>query len=601
MIHTSFTIEKYKGINRVVLDLKNNRILTLVGLNESGKTTLMEAVDLFYKLIKGYEPTIQELNKMRPKGADFSGNIKISGTLSFEPDDITLIKAYWSNTLKKKGDIDLPETFTYTYEFNFQINTHKKTNRICIFASKKSNAKTQLVNSDNAAWQELIKFIKNNIVPEILYYDDFVFDIPERITFYKTGLPDTESADPTQQVWRSVLDDVVRTVNPEMTIQKQIADKLDIDVDGVDNLIDRMAVELNQKITDAWMQLYSHNNKINFKEISIVYSRIDNGVSLSFKIKTQTGQVFSLNERSKGFKWFFAFLLYTEFRKNRTKNILFLLDEPASNLASTAQAKLLTAIENLSDKSLVIYSTHSHHLINPKWLSGAYIVINEYLNQQNLSGDFNMKEGAKIFAMKYYDYVGKGLGSDKVSYFQPILDALEYQPSAVEPIPNIVILEGRNDWYTFKYFFEIILEIKDNINLYPGGGCDKLNNIISLYLAWGHKFLVILDGDKPGEKAKDAYIKDFGLYVKDKIFTYKDILGMEVVAEQLIAEEDKKMLHDSIFGTGSYDIVSQNAAKLKSSLNYAIAQLLIEKKKTEISDSTINNFLTVSKYILKLF
>ena len=184
----------------------------------------------------------------------------------------------------------------------------------------------------------------------------------------------------------------------------------------------------------------------------MVYESIANGVNLSFKVKTFSNQVLSVNEKSKGFKWFFAFLLFTEFRKNRSKNILFLLDEPASNLHSSAQKRLLNAINELSDKSLVIYSTHSHHLINIDWLAGAYVIMNEYITEENLGGDINLQEGAKISAIKYYTYVGKGLGSDKVSYFQPILDALDYQPSTVEPIPNIIILEGKNDWYTLRYF-----------------------------------------------------------------------------------------------------------------------------------------------------
>ena len=50
---------------------------------------------------------------------------------------------------------------------------------------------------------------------------------------------------------------------------------------------------------------------------------------------------------------------------------------------------------------------------------------------------------------------GKGYSSDKISYFQPILDKLDYKPSIVEPIPDIVITEGKNDWYTLKYFSRI--------------------------------------------------------------------------------------------------------------------------------------------------
>ncbi len=52
MIYKSYKIKNFKGINEVSLDLVNSRIVTLVGLNESGKTSIMEGVRLFYQMIK---------------------------------------------------------------------------------------------------------------------------------------------------------------------------------------------------------------------------------------------------------------------------------------------------------------------------------------------------------------------------------------------------------------------------------------------------------------------------------------------------------------------------------------------------------------------
>jgi len=101
MIYKSFEVSNFKGIDKVVVDLSNNRISTLVGLNESGKTTIMEAINLFQKMIKGEEPDEQSLNKIRPKGAAFSGTIKISGSLLFEDEDKKEISDYWTSLRKE--------------------------------------------------------------------------------------------------------------------------------------------------------------------------------------------------------------------------------------------------------------------------------------------------------------------------------------------------------------------------------------------------------------------------------------------------------------------------------------------------------------------
>ena len=610
MIYKSFEVSNFKGIDKVVVDLSNNRISTLVGLNESGKTTIMEAINLFQKMIKGEEPDEQSLNKIRPKGAAFSGTIKISGSLLFEDEDKKEISDYWKNELKKRSSLEFPKEFSYTYEFVFHLNTYQKTERTSGFGVKTNRATKNLHDSDNDGWQKLLRFTKKSIVPEILYYEDFIFDIPDKIFFPKTAstapaaltpAPVAASDDPNekqQAMWRLVLDDVIRTVHSDMTIQSQVADKFDTDKDGVDNLISKMAGELDNKITKAWKELFSNAGKISFKEITLVCESVENGVNLSFKVKTHSNQVLSVNEKSKGFKWFFAFLLFTEFRKNRSRNILFLLDEPASNLHSSAQQKLLKAISDLSDKSLVIYSTHSHHLINPNWLAGAYVVMNENITQENLSGDINLQEGAKISAIKYYTYVGKGLGSDNVSYFQPILDALDYQPSTVEPIPDIVITEGKNDWYTFKYFEDSILNRQKKLNFYPGAGRDKLYEIIRLYMSWGKGFTVLLDGDAPGEKSKESYIKEFGEYVKDKIYTLKDITNKSVETEDLLGKKDMKAIYDEVYGAGSYKkLLETNPNKLKENLNYAITQLQFQKKAVEINETTKTTFTTIFDFL----
>ena len=50
MKYTKFEISKFKGINHLVLDLEKlpqGKIFPLVGLNESGKTTILEAINFF--------------------------------------------------------------------------------------------------------------------------------------------------------------------------------------------------------------------------------------------------------------------------------------------------------------------------------------------------------------------------------------------------------------------------------------------------------------------------------------------------------------------------------------------------------------------------
>ncbi|MBI3197671.1 MAG: AAA family ATPase [Rhodospirillales bacterium] len=98
MRFTRFEIENFKGIKSAVLDfskLPTSNIFTLVGLNESGKTTVLEALNSFLPDQEGtdaiYKDIIQllQFQDLVPKGkkANFTGNIVVRGHLEFDDDD----------------------------------------------------------------------------------------------------------------------------------------------------------------------------------------------------------------------------------------------------------------------------------------------------------------------------------------------------------------------------------------------------------------------------------------------------------------------------------------------------------------------------------
>lgn len=600
MKYSNFTIKKFKGIEKVNIDLSNNRVITLVGLNESGKTTVMEAINLFYKMLKGNEPIETELKKFRPKGAGFSGNIEITGKFLLEDEDKIKIEKFWKSDLSRRNKLSIPNEFSYTYKFCFELDKYLETVRICDFEIKIDTSKKHLSNSNKLEWQKVIQFIRNCLIPETLYYDDFIFEIPQKIQFIKKNSPEGISLSndinsELNKTWQLVMDDILKSTNSKFeSFQERIVDNWDSDSSLSKQHLSEMEGKLNEVITKRWKDLFmATGKKLNFEKIQLNCVPEGYFMNISFDVITTTHKSFRIDERSKGCKWFFSFLLFTEFRKTRTKNILFLLDEPASNLHSSAQIKIIDALSELSRDSLVIYATHSHHLIKIEWLSGAYIIINEILDNA-LGGEMTFFDKANITAKKYYTYVGEGLGDDKFSYFQPILDALDYKPSQVEPIPNIVILEGKNDWYTMKYFSEIILKDKYQYNFYPGAGVTKLNDIIRLYLAWGKNFIVIVDGDTAGENAKKTYIKELGTLIQERIFTLTDILGLSVATEKLISEVDQKAICNEAF-------ISENASTNKKDLNLAINQIFAVKKEVQISPQTKGNFENLLKFIKKYF
>jgi 5S rRNA maturation endonuclease (ribonuclease M5) len=422
-----------------------------------------------------------------------------------------------------------------------------------------------------------------SIIPPIIYYPNFLFDFPTRIYLEKN---DDETDE--QETYRIAINDIIDSLGDGLNLNEHIVERMKSSMEdaqgALESTMDKMSSKITQVVFDAWKLLFNSEGK----QIILKPGTEDDGKCyLEVKLKEGTSQ-FQISERSLGFKWFFTFLLFTEFRKNRsTENgeILFLLDEPASNLHSTAQKNLLLTFEKLVSNCKLIYTTHSHHLINPNWLSGAYIVRNKALDYEKEFAYDSEKTDVEVVLYKQFVVTHP----QQKTYFQPILDALEYQPSLLEEVPNIILTEGKNDYYTLKYLNEKTFKNKySELNFYPGNGADRNNQIIAIYLAWGRDFIILLDGDKAGEAAKKRYLTEFGKVLETKVITLKDIDPSFSFAMENLFNEDERLSITQYFDAN---------AKVfeKSKFNTGLQTLYIEDEAFDFSTETLSKFEMIFK------
>ena len=215
--------------------------------------------------------------------------------------------------------------------------------------------------------------------------------------------------------------------------------------EALDQLLLRMESKLNKEILQRWDTIFKGTQQ---KEVIISDSSESNENEIKYFIELKIKQgdnSYSINDRSLGFRWFFSFLIFTVFRKSRLDDpgeTLFLLDEPASNLHQSSQKKLLHSLESIVSDCTLIYSTHSHHLIDPKWLAGTYIVRNKAINYNSLE-EASITE-TNINVTLYKNFVAEYPKEE--DHFKPILDALDYTPSKLEMVASITFTEGKNDY-----------------------------------------------------------------------------------------------------------------------------------------------------------
>ena len=214
----------------------------------------------------------------------------------------------------------------------------------------------------------------NKLCPEIIYYDDFSFDIPSEITFneHEIGELTTEKVSNNED-WQQILNDILISLKPESNFIRDIVKWPSKDRNTADNRLQQMSNEINTVISNKWKDISKGKSAFSSISIDKLNSEYE---KYTISIKSQNN-TFKLHERSKGFKWFFAFLLLTEFRKHRKKNTIFLLDEPASNLHAAAQQRLTESLNNLCKGSTVIYSTHLPYLLDYNNINQIYLTKNE--------------------------------------------------------------------------------------------------------------------------------------------------------------------------------------------------------------------------------
>ncbi len=138
MHYTHFEIENFKGIRHLRLDLTsegNGRIHTLVGLNESGKTTILEAIDFFSGGVE--ELDARELaGRIRPnendlvpiaKRANFNDTTRISAGVALDEADVVALQRHlWSQGRVELKDV--PRTFTVRDVYHFSNSVYVRKN-----------------------------------------------------------------------------------------------------------------------------------------------------------------------------------------------------------------------------------------------------------------------------------------------------------------------------------------------------------------------------------------------------------------------------------------------------------------------------------------
>ena len=235
-----------------------------------------------------------------------------------------------------------------------------------------------------------------------------------------------------------------------------------------------------------------------------------------------------LNRRAEGFKWTFSFIVNfaAETQRAELKEAILLLDEPARNLHPTQQMGISDLLKNLAGSNQVLYATHSPFMIFD-YTPGNLLVV-ELDKRKHLS---------RIF----YDYWN---ADDKT--LTPILYGLcrgQVESIVDREIGNnsrpIIIVETMSDAMYLNAFDKFLQDPNISMNPLNVIAAYSKNSVLPLaifYRNHGYKTFVLLDNSEESKQISAQLVSNEFSSIQT-IFFEKDGKKLESI-EDYIALED---------------------------------------------------------------
>lgn len=610
-------------------------VTVLVGMNESGKTSILEALaktQYFETDEKFTFNMIHDFPRKQKKSVDKTGEIPGAVKLEYQVDNNVLHEIY-----KELGIKPLNNKFSVTYYYDNHrtwelswINTLEFMKEKIVSlefenqdlssslqnVSNKSQFKKVLENKnemgyseddikkldslkvffkDTNSWEKspidefvVFKYLIPNL-PKFMYYDDY-YSLPSRVSLTKLEENFTDSAKKTAKALLELADIDIETLTKSDNFEEFIAE-----------------LEATEAIISAELFKYWKTNKnlkilfrIDKKEETDGYNstRIVDRI-LEIRVQNQrTGVSLPLENRSKGFNWFFSFLVwFMKIQEKRDTTYILLLDEPGLNLHAKAQNDLLKFIFDLSNDYQIIYTTHSPFMIETDKLNKVRTVF-EKKDGTTISDSVQEKDPNTLFPLQAalgYDLAQNLFVSKKNLLVEGISD-LTY----LSIISTILEAHGREG-------------LNSEVMIVPVGGADKVATFISLLRGNKLELVCLLDtftDQSARSRLNNMVAKQ--IIKENNILFYHDVIQSDHAdIEDLFLKSDYVDLYNKTFDVeiDSTTLTDGSILEQLRALNngesfnhYRPANYLAKNiQSITLSNESLDNFEKLFKLINKLF
>lgn len=523
----SFQIRNFKSIINTkeckISEIDN--IVILAGQNESGKTSVLEALDFF---ANGPSERLEKFQKRTG-----TSELEVKCRFILEPVDIEYFESALENYsdvinfLKQKKQVLFARRYENGEDKDININEgffddfpeikYNEEKGEEPSAEQEAPSETQSEpagsNSDQGR-DELISKVKKTlteIIPTFSFYNSFNDLLPSEILV--SELESSKAVQDFEKVFDVSLKELAGISDTrERTIKRN---------------------EIQYKATDdfnkSWNQTISTvagNEKYSF----LIEVNDGEPKKIIFMIEGEDEIPLYLEQKSMGFRWFSAFHLRLRALMKQSEgdsfkeDIVILIDEPGQHLHDVAQKDVKKILNKTAGKGIqIIYSTHNPNLI-------ADINTNEieFTRIRIVSND--KRAGTQVFTLPQY-IASKDSGS--IDALSPIRTAmgLNSTGSIFDQNKFNVVVEGITDNY-YLTALRMFYNYDNRIHFIPVCGVDNVKSLVGLLIGWGMNYKAVFDDDpNQGRKAynnlKKYYFENDDALAHENILKLKGCHGIE--------------------------------------------------------------------------
>lgn len=594
---TRVKVHKFKCFEtEQVFDIEED-VTVLVGMNESGKTAVLEAVaktnyfqdDPTFKFSLTHDYPRKEKKKIDKSGEnpdavtcaysigkDLIKMInKDLGTTAFSSEEVVVTSKYKGGRTFDGITVDRDKVLKSIHpKLPSSLKGVKKANQIqALLAGTQDESLRAAISSatrfyaNEWNWDDPIKeYVAREWIgkklPKFLYYAEY-YALPSRISIEKLQSNQLESEE--LKTAKALFD--LAEINIEELIGSQDFENFKAELEATE-----------ATITDELFAFWSTNRNL---EIEFDIDKVEKQIApnqhrvvehiLDIRVRNNRAKVsLPLRNRSRGFNWFFSFLVwFKKIQEDKSSNYILLLDEPGLNLHAAAQSDLLDFIEWLSDKYQVVFTTHSPFMVAADKLHRIRTVL-ETEDGSKISDTLQEKDPDTLFPLQAalgYDIAQNLYVSKKNLLVEGVSDLIYLQV-----LSSLLEEMGRTS-------------LSSDITIVPVGGMEKVATFVSLLRGSKLSVVCLLDSTigQSGQAKLDRLIADRIIKVQ-RVLHYRDqISGLgEADVEDLFEESDYLRLFNGAFD--EYPDIS------KGDLKSATSSRIVEKINKAIKRTRFNHY-----------